>query len=578
MLRKQEDKDPETDTPVARNAPPSAEVSAKTVARRGSSANLNQLFDTHVQSFAGEPAYYFRNARSTVEGGGYMSLTFIELQIERDSWVNVLKREGIEEEDLVIVCLGNGPLLVSIFYALLKIGASAVYLEPNATFKRHSDWIARLSATALIGTPRSVAVLGKTTRMGMNGKRCHIEIADPMRRWGSRSMAARADVARNSSNSESVTFVTERAKGLPPKLLGFRQSKLVSLVSEFRTRFKTSPSELDLPVNKLFALLNPALGMGSAIVDPEGDGRIGALETGLLAEAIRKLKVTSCTARSIVWKQLVTYCGNKGFELASLRRAIVGDKRLEADLIGAVLEIAPNARIHKLYSTTEQPLIASLRLSDLDTSAIEDRRLASRCLGMAFGESRVSVEPLDFVSASEAHNGKDHELPLFGEIVVRDVVRDPLSGQILEGDGSADFERLSRTGDIGYFDHEGRLWYAGNKWDLVNTKIGIFYPDRCESVFDGHPDVARSVLVPFRKRKEMRAAVIIETKPGKYPKKARDRSRFKAELMQYGLATPETKRLLDFFFVKSIPGLGEGIENIDRLALSRKLVKRWWLF
>jgi acyl-CoA synthetase (AMP-forming)/AMP-acid ligase II len=54
---------------------------------------------------------------------------------------------------------------------------------------------------------------------------------------------------------------------------------------------------------------------------------------------------------------------------------------------------------------------------------------------------------------------------------------------------------LHRTGDLGYLDARGRLWFCGRKSHCVQTSKGRLFPEQVEGVFNPHPLVERTALV-----------------------------------------------------------------------------------
>jgi olefin beta-lactone synthetase len=52
-----------------------------------------------------------------------------------------------------------------------------------------------------------------------------------------------------------------------------------------------------------------------------------------------------------------------------------------------------------------------------------------------------------------------------------------------------------RTGDVGYFDAVGRLWFCGRASQILKHEGKLYYPVRVENVVNAEPGVFRSGLV-----------------------------------------------------------------------------------
>jgi olefin beta-lactone synthetase len=71
-----------------------------------------------------------------------------------------------------------------------------------------------------------------------------------------------------------------------------------------------------------------------------------------------------------------------------------------------------------------------------------------------------------------------------------------------------------RTGDIGYFDEDGRFWYCGRKSHRVVTKDGTLFTECVEAIANTHPAVRRSALVGIGPPGEQTPVLVVERKSG----------------------------------------------------------------
>jgi acyl-CoA synthetase (AMP-forming)/AMP-acid ligase II len=87
-----------------------------------------------------------------------------------------------------------------------------------------------------------------------------------------------------------------------------------------------------------------------------------------------------------------------------------------------------------------------------------------------------------------------------------------------------------RMGDIGYRDAEERLWFCGRKSHRVTTCDGILFTECVELIFNEHPDVSRCALVGVGPPGRQTPVLIVEPKPGRFPRGRRIRE-FTGELL-----------------------------------------------
>ncbi|MEO7599786.1 MAG: AMP-binding protein, partial [Opitutus sp.] len=69
-----------------------------------------------------------RSAKGEID---YLALTFRELEREVDAWCNRLRRKGVRRGDRTLVMVRQGLPLIASAFALFKIGAVPVLIDPG---------------------------------------------------------------------------------------------------------------------------------------------------------------------------------------------------------------------------------------------------------------------------------------------------------------------------------------------------------------------------------------------------------------------------------------------------------------
>jgi len=119
----------------------------------------------------------------TMEGGiDYLTLSFAELDAEVDAWVMKLSARGVRRGDRVLVMVRQGLPLIAAAFALFKLGAVPVIIDPGMGWKNLLACVARTRPRVLLGIP-AAQIMGHLFRTAF----ASVEI----RVWTSSSPTAR---------------------------------------------------------------------------------------------------------------------------------------------------------------------------------------------------------------------------------------------------------------------------------------------------------------------------------------------------------------------------------------------------
>jgi hypothetical protein len=87
----------------------------------------------------------------------------------------------------------------------------------------------------------------------------------------------------------------------------------------------------------------------------------------------------------------------------------------------------------------------------------------------------------------------------------------------------------------------------------VQTSNGPLYTERCEAIFNNHPDVFRSALVGVGPAGAQRPVIIVEPRAGMMPADQAARQAFAADLLALARSSPLTEMIDQFLFHPSFP-------------------------
>ena len=163
---------------------------------------------------------------------------------------------------------------------------------------------------------------------------------------------------------------------------------------------------------------------------------------------------------------IINYCIKNNIELKQVKKVFSGGGAIFIDFINKLKIVFPNAQIVTLYGSTEAEPIAKLNVNEITESDLEKIKNG---YGILAGNI-VGVEECKIIKTGIEEIGnltREQFISLqqdLGEIVVagKNVLKGYVNGiGDKENKFSVDGEKYHRTGDLGIFDEQGRLWLRG---------------------------------------------------------------------------------------------------------------------
>ena len=111
---------------------------------------------------------------------------------------------------------------------------------------------------------------------------------------------------------------------------------------------------------------------------------------------------------------------------------------------------------------------------------------------------------------TEAAVGETGEIQLRGPNVMRGICGRP-RGDVFTADG------FYPTGDLGYVDGDGYLFFTGRRDDMFKVKGATVYPSEVEAALHANPDVQRAVVVDVGDAPATRVGALVVLQPGARP-------------------------------------------------------------
>ncbi len=526
------------------------------------SANIARHLPLMAARQPDHPAVKIPRGRAADGRIDYLTLTFRELDEETDAWVAHLSARGVRAGDRVLVMVRQGLPLIAAAFALFKLGAVPVIIDPGMGRKNFLACVARSQPRVLLGLPFAQG-LSHVFRPAFKSVAVRVWVAGSAtaRRGGvPRTPGSKAEPAATAAGDLAAILFTSGSTGAP-KGVCYEHGMFEAQVRLVRDTYGIQPGEIDLPMLPIFALFNPALGLTTVV--PELDpSRPATVDPAKIVQAIRQEGVTNSFGSPTLWRKIFDHCLAQNIALPSLRRVLCAGAAVPASLWADAPRVLPNGKLHSPYGATEVLPVASAAAGEVPA----DPTVGS-LVGRPLAENRVKIVALHdgpIASLAEAR-----ELPPdgIGEIIVTGPTATKAYDALPEATAAAkipDGDRVwHRMGDAGRLDAQGRLWFCGRLAERIETADGPLHTEPCEQVFRPHPRVVRCALIGLGPAGRQEPALVVQPTPGA------DESGLAAELRARAKAHAVTAGIRKFFFHPAFPVDVRHNAKIHRLALAR---------
>ena len=481
-----------------------------------------------------------------------------------------LEAKGIGRGSRVLLMVRPGLDLIRIVFALFKIGAVPIVIDPGMGLKKFLRCVRHSRPDALVGITPAIWI-GRLFRPSFRGVSVKVAVNAGLPAKTARFAGRGSFQVVDSKPDELAAILFTSGSTGPAKGVRYAHGMFLAQVEAIRRQYGIEPGEVDLPMLPVFALFNPALGMCTVV--PEMDpSRPAAVDPAKIVQAIQQNEVTNSFGSPALWTKIARYCEHEAITLPSVRRILMAGAPVPPALMAQMRAVIPNGVIHTPYGATEALPVTSIAATEvLEDTAVRTQLGEGTCVGRPLPE--VSVRIIKPVDGGVTAIRETEELPVgeIGEIIVQGPSVTKGYDRLPEADAQSKIDdalgHWHRMGDMGYLDAVGRLWFCGRKVERVLTSVGALYTDCCEAIFNGHPDVYRSALVDLGGGYP---GMIIEPEKGAFPRTDADRASFAKSLRGLAHSHALTEIIEDFFFEKSFPVDVRHNAKIHRLSLARK--------
>lgn len=494
-----------------------------------------------------------RIALVTPEG----SLTYAQLEKQSAALALGLLELGIGEGARAVVLLKPGLDFVRASFALLRIGAVPVFVDPGIGWKNLGQCLAEADPFAFIGINRA-------------------HLARILFRWAHKSLDVTVSPDRSILASHSLREIVQTREGsLPdghidldqaaaiaftsgstgvPKGVVYTHGMLSSQVELLRNEYGIEEGEVDLATFPLFALFDP--GLGVTTIFPEMDfSRPGDVDPEQIIQSIKNNQVTHMFGSPALLYRVGAYCVAHGVKFPSLKRVLSAGAPVSDELLLRFSQLLDgSADVFTPYGATEALPVCSISARQR-LALSQGQSYQGVCVGRALENIdltiiRIDDGPLPYLTSDLlVPDGEVGEVVVRGDNVSPSYFSRPDANRLSKM-RDADGSLWHRMGDLGYLDDQRRLWFCGRKSHRVRTAERVLFTVPCERIFNRHPDVFRTALVGTGQAGQQQPVLCVELRPGV---EFGRRQRIRKELLQIAGESEMTAEIKTVLFHSGFP-------------------------
>ncbi len=442
------------------------------------------------------------------------AISFAELDERVTRVAAGLAAIGVRPGDRVALLVPPGTDLTAVLYGIWRAGVVAVVVDAGLGVRGMRVALRSAGPAYVVGTAKGLAAAR------LMGTGAQLISVGPLPKSARRGLGVRWSLAEiegrgagvqppdaPSAGDPAVIAFTSGATG-PAKGVLYLHGQLQAQREQLAALYSITPTDRLVAAFGPFALFGAALGIPSAVPDMNltAPRTLTARAMGDAAAAIDATMVfASPAALANVVATADDVSPNGRSALSRVRLLLSTGAPVPAETLHAMSRLLPVAEAHAPYGMTEV-----LPVADIDLVGLDDAGLGNGvCVGRPVPGVQVELAPLDAEGLPRAERTTAPDVT--GEVCVRaDHTKARYDRLWVTDRAATPSPGWHRTGDVGHFDSDGRLWIEGRLVHVIVTAEGPVTPVGIERRVEAVPGVRRAAVVGVGPRGAAQVVVVVE--------------------------------------------------------------------
>lgn len=435
--------------------------------------NLMTLFDKNVREIPSASALSMSSRGETWSYAG--------LSDRVDQAAYYFKQQGIGKGDGILILVPMSFELYTTLLGLFKLGAVAVFIDPQSSKEHIKACIKKYPLKAFIGVKKAhlLRIINKDIRhIPLQMTIGYLPLTKNFNKCFDQQYVEIEKVVVNDDDPALITF-TSGSTG-KPKAAVRTHAFLLKQYEVLSKNMLFDVHQVDISTLPVFVLANLAAGMHSVIPNvnllkpAEVDGQT-------LLDDIIKYKATRFGGSPVLVNQITPHLTKDTKH--SLTHVYMGGGPVYPTIIYNLQQKLPRSTVYGLYGSTEAEPIAHMSAFEYGNIQVVKTHAGD---GLYVGTpiKEIEIKIIDSEKLTDDLKSLAGIECLKGEIIVsgEHVLKGYLNG---EGDKEnkihIDGKIWHRTGDAGYFDDNGELWMLGRYSQKIISGDKVLYPFAIEA-------------------------------------------------------------------------------------------------
>ncbi|MEU2448608.1 AMP-binding protein [Streptomyces sp. NPDC012765] len=329
--------------------------------------------ERNARAFPDKPAVIHRaDSRGS---DGYRTITYGELQRTVEDLARGFRSAGITRGTRTVLMAPPGPELFALCFALFRVGAVPVVVDPGMGVRRMLHCYRAVGAEAFIGPPLAqlVRVLGRRTFAAVR-----VPVTLGRRRLGrghtltalrtAPATGSRADAAAPTGGDDLLMIGFTTGSTGPAKGVEYTHRMALSIARQIEEVHGRTRDDVSLVTLPFYGVLDLVYG-STLVLAPLAPARVAQADPALLVDALERFRVTTMFASPALLRNLaghLTGSARGRHPLPDLRCVVSGGAPVPDTVVAALRRVLDEkAKIHVTYGATEVLPITSIEAAEI---------------------------------------------------------------------------------------------------------------------------------------------------------------------------------------------------------------------